>query len=70
MLILTRKVGEKIVIAGGITIAVSQISNKRVKLMVEAPADVRVVRSEILHGGCDENRDDGELCGASATGAT
>ncbi len=49
MLVLTRKAGEKIVIADGITIAVSQIGKNRVRLSIEAPDDVRGVRSEVPH---------------------
>lgn len=47
MLVLTRKAGEKIVIAEGITIAVSQIGKNRVRLTIEAPPNVRVARSEV-----------------------
>jgi carbon storage regulator CsrA len=47
MLVLTRKAGEKIVIADGITIAVSQIGKNRVRLTIDAPPNVRVSRSEI-----------------------
>jgi len=47
MLVLTRRAGEKIVIAEGITIAVSQIGKNRVRLTIEAPPNVRVSRSEV-----------------------
>lgn len=47
MLVLTRKVGEAVVIDGEITIKVSQIQGNRVKLCIEAPRSHRVVRAEI-----------------------
>lgn len=48
MLVLTRKIGESLVIDGDITIKVSQIQGNRVKLCVDAPRSHRVVRAEIL----------------------
>ncbi len=47
MLVLSRKVGERIVIAGNITIVVHKVAGNRVSLGVEAPRDVRVVRGEL-----------------------
>jgi carbon storage regulator len=47
MLVLTRKVGESLVIDGEITIKVSQIQGNRVRLCIDAPRSHRVVRSEI-----------------------
>lgn len=47
MLVLTRKENEAIVIDGGIRIVVTQIGNGRVRIGVEAPADVPVNRAEI-----------------------
>lgn len=47
MLVLTRKIGESLVIDGDITIKVSQIQGNRVKLCIDAPRSHRVVRSEI-----------------------
>lgn len=48
MLVLSRKAGEAIVLAGNIKIQVLGIENDRVKLGVEAPPDVLVLRSELL----------------------
>ena len=48
MLVLTRKVGESLVIDGEITIKVSQIQGNRVRLCIDAPKSHRVIRSEIL----------------------
>lgn len=47
MLVLTRKPGEQIVVAGNIRITVVSIGPGRVKIGVEAPDDVRVDRGEI-----------------------
>lgn len=47
MLVLTRKIGESLVIDGNITIKVSQIQGNRVKLCIDAPRSHRVVRAEI-----------------------
>lgn len=47
MLILTRRVGESIIIAGNTTVTISQISTGQVKLAINAPLDVTVNREEI-----------------------
>jgi carbon storage regulator len=47
MLVLTRKLGEEIVIAGRIRVTVAAVTGDRVKLGVTAPPDVRVDRAEV-----------------------
>lgn len=47
MLVLSRKVGEKLVIGDNITVVVSRISGNRVTLAIEAPQEVRIVRGEL-----------------------
>ncbi|HQZ63525.1 MAG TPA: carbon storage regulator [Planctomycetaceae bacterium] len=47
MLVLSRKIGESIHIAGGIRVTVTEIRGGRVRLSIDAPADVRVLRKEI-----------------------
>lgn len=47
MLVLSRKRGQSIQVAPGITITVKQISGSRVILGFDAPSDVRIVREEI-----------------------
>jgi carbon storage regulator CsrA len=50
MLVLSRKIGEKLVIGDNITVVVSKIAGNRVTLGIEAPGDVRIVRGELeLH---------------------
>ena len=48
MLVLTRKVGERIVIDNRIVIEVISVQGGRIRLGIEAPADVHVLRSELL----------------------
>ena len=48
MLVLSRKVGEQIVIAGDIVILVKRIKGDRVSIGIEAPESVRVARAELL----------------------
>jgi carbon storage regulator len=48
MLVLTRKVGEKILIGNDITLTVVEIGKSRVKLGIEAPASRHILRSELV----------------------
>jgi carbon storage regulator len=47
MLVLSRKVGEAIVIDGGIRIRVADVHGGRVRLAIEAPRSTRVDREEV-----------------------
>jgi carbon storage regulator len=47
MLVLSRKIGEKLVIGDNITVVVSRVAGNRVTLGIEAPSEVRVVRGEL-----------------------
>lgn len=47
MLVLSRKVGETIVIGDNVTVTVLSVKGNRVKLGIEAPRGVRVVRYEL-----------------------
>ncbi len=59
MLVLTRKLGEKILIGEDITITVVEIGKSRLKLGIEAPAGHRILRSELVldDGRPDAGRD-------------
>lgn len=46
MLVLSRKVGEKIMIGDNITLIVRSIEGHRIKLGIDAPKVVKVVRGE------------------------
>jgi carbon storage regulator len=48
MLVLTRRIGEEIVVAGNIRIKVLVLKGNQVRLGIEAPASVTVVREELL----------------------
>jgi carbon storage regulator len=47
MLVLSRKLNEKIMIDGGIVVTVLKIDRNQIRLGIEAPAHVRVLREEI-----------------------
>jgi carbon storage regulator len=47
MLILRRKVGEKLLIAGDIEIEILEMNGSQVKLGIKAPKDISVLRQEV-----------------------
>jgi len=47
MLVLSRKVGQRIVINHNITIVISRIAGNRVQIGIEAPDDVPILRGEL-----------------------
>ena len=47
MLVLSRKPGEKIVIGNDITITVVEIKGNRIRVGIDAPDEVRVLRGEL-----------------------
>ena len=51
MLVLSRKPGEKIVIGDNIVLTVIEICRGKVRLGIEAPKDVKVMRDELLTDG-------------------
>ena len=56
MLILARKVDERIVIGGDIEISVVDIRGDQVKLGISAPRHVKVYRREVYEAILEENR--------------
>jgi len=71
MLVLSRKVGEKIVIGNNITIVVQRIGKGRVALAIEAPQEVTVLRGELAPFGIEAGTIefiDGEADGGLDTG--
>ncbi len=56
MLILSRRAGDAIVIEGGIRIVVLASDRRGVRLGIEAPPHVSIVREEIVTQIADENR--------------
>jgi carbon storage regulator len=47
MLVLSRKVGESIVISESIRVTVVQVNNGHIRLGIDAPPEVRVLREEL-----------------------
>jgi carbon storage regulator CsrA len=47
MLVLSRKIGEKVVIGDGIVVVVKRIHGQRVTFGIDAPESVRIVRGEL-----------------------
>lgn len=56
MLILTRKIGETIVIGDRIKVHVIEIRGQQVRLGIEAPIDTPIFREEIYQKIAEENR--------------
>lgn len=66
MLVLSRKPGQKIVIEGGITVTVIAVKGNQVRIGIDAPEDVRILRGELdcwqdLSTPAQTPTDDGEL---------
>jgi carbon storage regulator len=62
MLVLSRKISEKIHIGNDVTIEVRRVAGNRVTLAVEAPRDVRILRGELKEAAtefeaAEENRE-------------
>lgn len=56
MLILSRKLDESILIGDSITLKVISIDKGSVKLGIDAPANIRVLRSELINAVKDSNQ--------------
>ena len=46
MLVITRRIGEEVIVGENVRLVVSSITGNRVKLCIEAPETVRVTRPE------------------------
>ena len=55
MLILTRKIGDSILVGDNIRLVVLEIRGRQIRLGIEAPADIVVLREEIAQRLTDEN---------------
>ena len=55
MLILTRKIGEGIILGDDIRIAILEIRGKQIRIGIEAPQNVVVLREEIYQRIQEEN---------------
>lgn len=56
MLILSRKINEKIMIGDDISLTIIEIRGDQVKIGVEAPKSVKVFRQEVFEAIKNENR--------------
>lgn len=56
MLVLTRKLGETIVIGDNIVIKVVDIHGKQIRLGIEAPSEITIFRGEIYERIQQENK--------------
>ena len=66
MLVLTRKVGEKIIVDGSISVEVVSVDGNKVRIGITAPPEVRVDREEVHRARMEfVDIDAGELVGAN-----
>jgi carbon storage regulator CsrA len=47
MLVLTRKVGEKLIINDNITVTIVEVKGNRIRIAIDAPKDVPILRGEL-----------------------
>ena len=64
MLVLSRKANEEIVIAGEIRVRVLEVHGNRVRIGIEAPRDVTILRDELIDAG------EADVDAGSGTGST
>ncbi|CAN5905750.1 hypothetical protein BH23PLA1_BH23PLA1_38360 [soil metagenome] len=57
MLVLSRKLGEKIVIGENIVVTVVKIDRNQIRIGIEAPQDIPVYREEIAPGPLNDARE-------------
>jgi carbon storage regulator len=67
MLFLTRKPGEKVVISDDITVTVVAVTGNRVRVSIDAPDQVRILRAELL--GCPDELAGGDGLAEPASGS-
>jgi carbon storage regulator len=51
MLVLSRRLGERLIIADAIVVTIAQIDRGKVRLGIEAPPNIRIVREELQTRG-------------------
>ncbi len=56
MLVLTRRPGESIAIGDDVLLSVIEVSGERVKIGIEAPQHILILRQELCEAVMEENR--------------
>lgn len=56
MLVLTRKLGENVVIGNDVSVKVVNIENNKVQLGIQAPSSVMIYRQELVERVTEQNR--------------
>ena len=57
MLLLSRKIGEKIIIGGNIELTIIDVRDGQVRLGIQAPRDISVFRKELYSEVQNENKE-------------
>lgn len=57
MLILNRKAGESIIIGDNVEISILEIQEGRIKIGIEAPKDVSILRKEVYDSVVEANQE-------------
>lgn len=57
MLILTRKIGQSIMLGNDVEIVISAIDGDQVKIGIQAPKDVKILRKEVYEEVRESNRE-------------
>lgn len=70
MLVLSRKSGQRVLIGGEIAVTVVKISGGGVRIGIEAPAEVPIVREELLDKFGLMRESIAEILGASRNGCS
>ena len=57
MLILNRKAGESIILAENIEVKILEIQDGKIKIGIEAPKDITILRKEVHDAVIEENKE-------------
>ena len=60
MLILSRKLGQKIIINGDIELTILDMGNNNIKIGIQAPVGVKIYRDEVYQAVKQANKDSNE----------
>jgi len=62
MLVLTRRVGEAVVIGNDVLVTVLSVTGKQVRIGIKAPSAVPILRQELLHERIKNAEHAGQTC--------